>query len=166
VPADAEVGWTQLTDVSQAGLPEADEVREYTFEEADAATLAELGLEQPAEEATPAPPVEAPKPARARTRRPSAGTAKAANGDASEAPKARGGRARRIGVDRSGQAPDAIPRQAGHVGRFSRDARGRGRGDLAALPLRAHQGAVDRLWMQKGRPVGRPSRVAARGQSA
>ena len=42
--ADAAIGWTELDDISQAGSAEADEVREYSFEEADAATLAELGL--------------------------------------------------------------------------------------------------------------------------
>lgn len=40
----AEIGWTELDDISQVGLAEADESREYTFEEADASTLAELGL--------------------------------------------------------------------------------------------------------------------------
>jgi len=41
---DAAIGWTELDDISQAGSAEADEGREYSFEEADAATLAELGL--------------------------------------------------------------------------------------------------------------------------
>jgi uncharacterized LabA/DUF88 family protein len=46
-----EVGWEEFDDLSQ--LDGAEEEREYTFEEADAATLAELGLspeEQPAAE--------------------------------------------------------------------------------------------------------------------
>jgi uncharacterized LabA/DUF88 family protein len=37
-----EIGWTELDDLSQ--LDDLGEEREYTFEEADAATLAELGL--------------------------------------------------------------------------------------------------------------------------
>ena len=67
---EAPIGWTELDDISQAGLTEADEVREYSFEEADAATLAELGL-LPTDEVVAAPepeaPVEeAPKPRRGR----------------------------------------------------------------------------------------------------
>ena len=72
--AEGEVGWTELEDISQAGLPDADEVREYSFEEADAATLAELGLlpggegvaAMTAEVAVEAPAAEAPKPRRGR----------------------------------------------------------------------------------------------------
>jgi len=41
---DGAIGWTEFDDISQVGTAEADEVREYSFEEADAATLAELGL--------------------------------------------------------------------------------------------------------------------------
>jgi uncharacterized LabA/DUF88 family protein len=131
-PAEGEVGWTELEDISQAGLPETDEAREYTFEEADAATLAELGLEQPAEEETPTLAVEAPKPARTRARGPSAGKAKAATGAASQDSKPRGGRGRpaaaapavaadaeapkprrrtaKAGADESAPAADAKPR--------------------------------------------------------
>ena len=65
-PAEGEIGWTELDDISQVGTTESDEPREYTFEEADAATLAELGL-LPTEQATPAPS-ESPKPRRSRTR--------------------------------------------------------------------------------------------------
>jgi len=55
-----EIGWTELDDLSQlediGDLGEPGQEREYTFEEADESTLAELGLlEQP--------PVAAPKPA-------------------------------------------------------------------------------------------------------
>jgi uncharacterized LabA/DUF88 family protein len=72
-----DIGWVELDDLSQLaelegiaadGDPEAD--REYTFEEADAATLAELGIDAepaPADEA--APEAAEKKPARRRTTR-------------------------------------------------------------------------------------------------
>lgn len=68
-----EIGWTELDDVSQAGATDGDEGREYTFEEADEATLAELGLLPAAEDSAPAgdsapAPVDAPKPRRGRGR--------------------------------------------------------------------------------------------------
>jgi len=70
-PAEAEIGWTEVDDISQVGLPEGDESREYSFEEADAATLAELGLAQPDDTVIPIPGDEAavdeaPKPRRGR----------------------------------------------------------------------------------------------------
>jgi len=65
-PVEGEIGWTELDDISQVGATDSDEAREYTFEEADAATLAELGL-LPTETAAP-PAAEAPKPPRSRTR--------------------------------------------------------------------------------------------------
>jgi hypothetical protein len=65
-PAESEIGWTELDDISQVGLPDTDEEREYTFEEADAATLAELGLPAPQEEVVTAPAEEAVKPTRRR----------------------------------------------------------------------------------------------------
>lgn len=67
----APIGWTEVDEISQVGLAEGDEVREYSFEEADAATLAELGLAQP-EGTVIAVPIdepaveEAPKPRRGR----------------------------------------------------------------------------------------------------
>jgi uncharacterized LabA/DUF88 family protein len=113
-PSDAEIGWTELDDISQAGQAEGDELREYSFEEADAATLAELGLsaedvsalatpvsdDRPAPEAKPKrtrkpaaqaaerEPAEAPKPRRAR----SAAASKASKGGAASQakPKPRG----------------------------------------------------------------------------
>ena len=70
----APIGWVELDDISQIGEGElTDEPREYTFEEADPATLAELGL-LPLEEEAPVvaetPTVEAgpAKPRRGRTR--------------------------------------------------------------------------------------------------
>jgi hypothetical protein len=70
-PAEAEIGWTEVDDTSPVGLAEGDEVREYSFEEADAATLAELGLVQPGDTVIVVPvdePAveEAPKPRRGR----------------------------------------------------------------------------------------------------
>ena len=67
-PAEGEIGWTELDDIGQVGQIDAGEVREYTFEEADAETLAELGLMPSGEDAVAAPAAEAPKPRRARTR--------------------------------------------------------------------------------------------------
>ena len=65
-PAPGEIGWVELDDISQIGdLESLDEPREYTFEEADAATLAELGL--PAQE-TQESPVPVARPRRASTR--------------------------------------------------------------------------------------------------
>jgi hypothetical protein len=78
----AEIGWVELDDISQidelANVPLTgdDEEREYTFEEADEATLAELGLLDAApsslapEVVQPAEAVAAP--ARRRTRTPKA----------------------------------------------------------------------------------------------
>ena len=90
-PAE-EIGWEEFDDLSQ--LDGSAEEREYTFEDADAATLAELGLsaednvglEPPAAEEAAAD--EAPKPARrrsTRTRREETPAAEEAASD--EAPK-------------------------------------------------------------------------------
>jgi uncharacterized LabA/DUF88 family protein len=84
---NGEVGWTELDDVSQVGLTDAEEAREYTFEEADEATLAELGL-LPAADAAPA----APKPRRGRA--PASRPAAAAAAAPSPAPAARRSRNR------------------------------------------------------------------------
>jgi uncharacterized LabA/DUF88 family protein len=68
------IGWVELDDISQIGEAElSDEPREYTFEEADPTTLAELGLLPTAEEApavaeTPAVEAGPGKPRRGRTR--------------------------------------------------------------------------------------------------
>ncbi|HJP70372.1 MAG TPA: NYN domain-containing protein [Candidatus Limnocylindria bacterium] len=69
-----EIGWEELDDISQ--LDGADEAREYTFEEADAATLAELGISP--DDVAAETPAEDEKPKR-RTR------AKAAGAPADEA---------------------------------------------------------------------------------
>ncbi|HYJ29861.1 MAG TPA: NYN domain-containing protein, partial [Allosphingosinicella sp.] len=77
--ATEAVGWEEFDDLSQLDGTEAE--REYTFEEADAATLAELGID-PAEVAATEPQAEE-KPKR-RTR----STTKA-DGDAAAKPKSR-----------------------------------------------------------------------------
>jgi uncharacterized LabA/DUF88 family protein len=88
--ADAEIGWTELDDLSQVGQADGDEAREYSFEEADADTLAELGLsaDDVAALATAAPDAGAAtevKPKRA-ARKPSP---KAATDEGAAAPKPR-----------------------------------------------------------------------------
>jgi uncharacterized LabA/DUF88 family protein len=69
-----EIGWVELDDLSQledlGDLGEPGQEREYTFEEADEATLAELGL---LDEAPATAPAAVPKPV---SRRRSRGTAK------------------------------------------------------------------------------------------
>jgi uncharacterized LabA/DUF88 family protein len=86
---DEAIGWEEFDDLSQLdGVPAED--REYTFEEADAATLAELGLsaEDLAALETAAAPAtdesEAPKPRRRTSRAPKdeAATPRAEDGDA------------------------------------------------------------------------------------
>jgi uncharacterized LabA/DUF88 family protein len=93
---EAPIGWTELDDISQAGLADADEVREYSFEEADAATLAELGLlssdevvAAPAMEVAATETAEAPKPRRGRKPAEAAGET-----ESGEAPKPRRSRTR------------------------------------------------------------------------
>ena len=73
-----EVGWEEFDDLGQ--LDGADAEREYTFEEADAATLAELGID-----ATQLTAPEA-EPAEEKPKRRSRSTAKAAD-DAADKPK-------------------------------------------------------------------------------
>jgi uncharacterized LabA/DUF88 family protein len=82
-----EIGWEELDDLSQVDGAETE--REYTFEEADAATLAELGISpEEAESAADAPASEATdaeKPKRrTRARKPQAATS-----DADEKPRRR-----------------------------------------------------------------------------
>jgi uncharacterized LabA/DUF88 family protein len=89
-----EIGWQELDDLSQLG--DLDEARDYAFEEADAATLAELGLtandaaQRPAEssEAMPvgtASEDEAPAETKPRARRPRTTKKSEAEGAASTA---------------------------------------------------------------------------------
>jgi uncharacterized LabA/DUF88 family protein len=105
-PAEAEVGWTEVDDVSQVGLAEGEEVREYSFEEADAATLAELGLSQPDDTVIVVPVdeavvEEAPKPRRGRKPVAAAGDAPS-EAKAAEPAKPRRSRGR---ASSSGTAP-------------------------------------------------------------
>ena len=96
-PAEAEIGWTEVDDISQVALAEGDEVREYSFEEADAATLAELGLAQPADTVIVVPVDEGPADEAAkprRSRKPAAATDAAPDAEASEPAKPRRSRGR------------------------------------------------------------------------
>lgn len=101
-PVEGEVGVTEQSSIADVSPTDGEEVREYTFEEADAATLAELGLPLTANDAA-APAAEAAKPRRGRSR----ATTAAAN-DAAPATDA---------------APDAPPKAPA-----KRGTRGRGRG--------------------------------------
>ncbi|MCA1569123.1 MAG: NYN domain-containing protein [Chloroflexi bacterium] len=94
-PGSEEIGWQEFDDLSE--LDGAGEEREYTFEEADAATLAELGLsadDLAALEASPTEPQpteaeseEAPKPARRRSTRTSQDEPAPTEAASEEAPK-------------------------------------------------------------------------------
>jgi uncharacterized LabA/DUF88 family protein len=103
-PAEAEIGWTELDDISQVGLPDTDEEREYTFEEADAATLAELGLPAPQEEGVTAPSEEAVKPTR---RRSPARAAAEAKPEAAAKPRTRSRRG--ATADAEASTPTEVP---------------------------------------------------------
>jgi uncharacterized LabA/DUF88 family protein len=107
--AEADVGWTELDDMSQVGSAEVDEVREYSFEEADAATLAELGL-LPEDGAAAAPAPEAPgaqAPRPKRSRKPAAARAATKETEAVEAPKPKRGRARPAAATSSSETAPA-----------------------------------------------------------
>ena len=73
-----EIGWEELDDLSQ--LDGADAEREYGFEEADAATLAELGI-SPEDVAAPEAPAEEAKPKRGRAKKADAESAADASAD-------------------------------------------------------------------------------------
>ena len=100
-PTGEEVGWQEFDDISQLGDLEED--RAYTFEEADSATLAELGLldEAPAAPVTEAAE-ESPRPRRSRARK------TATSDDVSEAPaeeKPKRGRPRKAAAAAETDAP-------------------------------------------------------------
>ena len=103
-----EIGWEEFDDLSQ--LDGASEEREYTFEEADATTLAELGLTADDNVGLEAPVVgeaatdEAPKPARRRSTRAARDESPAAETATDEAPKPARRRSTRA---RSDEAPAA-----------------------------------------------------------
>ena len=118
-PVEGEIGWTELDDIAQLGQVDADDVREYTFEEADAETLAELGLMPSGDEAIVTPAAEAAKPRRGRTRAASPVEAEKTpvSEASSEAPKPRRGRTRvpstaaAASVDDATGAPTPKPRR-------------------------------------------------------
>jgi uncharacterized LabA/DUF88 family protein len=106
-----EIGWEEFDDLSQIdGVPT--EEREYTFEEADADTLAELGLsaDDVASIESAAPPAagdgEGPKPRRRSTRAKQAETPEA--GPATEAGEASRPR-RRTTRAKQAETPEAAP---------------------------------------------------------
>jgi uncharacterized LabA/DUF88 family protein len=72
-PSGADITWTEVDDLSQIDgiveMPDLGEDREYTFEEADEATLAELGLLEPGAQA---PGAAAPDDASAQAEQPAA----------------------------------------------------------------------------------------------
>jgi uncharacterized LabA/DUF88 family protein len=115
-----EVGWVELDDLSQ--LDDADELallgddREYTFEEADAETLAELGLDtaQPSQGEGQAEEEAKPKRTRARKAKPET-NAEAEPAEATEA-KPRRTRARKpkaeTGTEASTEEVEAKPKRA------------------------------------------------------
>jgi uncharacterized LabA/DUF88 family protein len=123
--ATGEIGWTELDDISQIDemggvgplTDDAGEEREYTFEEADEATLAELGL-LGGDVATLAEPAEATvseteaKPRRrTRSRKADAeGSAQDAEAE-TEAKPARRTRSRKAADAASEAAPDAAPKR-------------------------------------------------------
>jgi hypothetical protein len=112
-----EIGWEELDDLSQ--LEGADVEREYSFEEADAATLAELGI-SPEDDAAPEAPAEPSadeaKPRRGRARKSTEGPADASADEAkpkrprarkAEAPDAAGDEKPKRGTSRAKKADGA-----------------------------------------------------------
>jgi uncharacterized LabA/DUF88 family protein len=149
-PAAAPIGWEEFDDISQLeGAGDVD--REYSFEEADAATLAELGLtpdDAAAETEAPA------KPTRSRSPRAKAGDAAKADGsdagDGAPKPRTRAPRSRAAakpasGEETGGDEADAAPRRASRPRKSDAEAapasdakpassRGSGRGAAAKAP--------------------------------
>ena len=161
--ADAEIGWTELDDISQVGQADAEEAREYSFEEADAATLAELGLlpsddgaavAAPLTPADEVPAEEAPKPSRGR--RPAKASAEA---EPAEAPKSRRGRSRSAAAAKTpaeDAATGATPKPARRPAKAKADAtaeagapkpRSRSRTKPATEPAPA-EGAEEGIWQR------------------
>jgi uncharacterized LabA/DUF88 family protein len=134
-----EVGWEEFDDLSQ--LDGVDDAREYTFEEADAATLAELGLSVDQAEAAPAEEGEAEAPLD---------------------PDQEGRRCRRH-RGRSGRGREAeAPLDPDQEGRRCRRQRGRaGRGREAEAPLDPDQeGRRCRRHRGRSRPGGEATRTS------
>jgi uncharacterized LabA/DUF88 family protein len=139
-PGAGEIGWVELDDISQIddlGVVDTSdaESREYTFEEADASTLAELGLTQtagPAAEPSAESSSEAPKPRRSRSARPKAAaepSAETAAESSSEAPKPRRSRSAR---PKAAGEPSAESTSEAPKARRSRSARPKAAGEPSA----------------------------------
>jgi uncharacterized LabA/DUF88 family protein len=103
---EEEIGWEEFDDLSQLDGVAVEE-REYTFEEADAATLAELGLSAEELATVQAAPAEeeAPKPRRRSTR----AAAEAAPSTEEKPKRTRSPRARK---DDAATATDETPKRA------------------------------------------------------
>ncbi|MEX2137410.1 MAG: NYN domain-containing protein [Chloroflexota bacterium] len=160
--ADAPIGWTELDDISQVGAADTDEAREYSFEEADAATLAELGL-TPSDEVAAAPASEAPAAQPARARRGRKPVEAPAEPEPVEAPKPRRGRARPAAAAKAPSedaAVSATPKPRGRTAKAkSGDAaeptspkpRSRSRAKPAAEPASVEEsaeGAEEGIWQR------------------
>ena len=104
-----EIVWEEFDDISQLDSP--DDGREYTFEEADAATLAELGIDQPVgdalTEAAPAADAETTKP-----KRRSRSTKKPADGDDKPASRSRRSSTKASAATTTEEAPAADAEEA------------------------------------------------------
>ena len=120
-PAEEAIGWEEFDDLSQLDLGEE---REYTFEEADAATLAELGLSaedvlaEVGEDAAPATEQAATRTPRARSprsRKPAAAADDRPADDEPPKPRRRSPRAAAAAGDAktSGGEAEAAPRRRG-----------------------------------------------------
>lgn len=122
-PADQEIGWEEFDDLSQLDIGEE---REYTFEEADAATLAELGLTTDA--ASPEAGEDAGKHAKPATEQAAART-----------PRARSPRSRKPAAAADDRPADDEPpkprRRSPRAAPAAGDAKTSG-GDAAAAPRR------------------------------
>ena len=146
-----EVGWEEFDDIKQLDGLEAE--REYTFEEADAATLAELGIDP--SDVAPSEAATDEKPKR-RTR----STAKAADGDAEkpEKPKSRARRSTaKPAADVTADA-DARPR--------SRRSRRDGPGRRRRLASDAAPKSKPRSRSSTAKPATNPAEPAATSDSS
>ena len=144
---DEEIGWEELDDLSQIdGLEDVD--REYGFEEADAATLAELGLPLDAEAAHAEVAEPEPKPAR-RSRAKKADTA-----DAEEKP-ARRSRAKK--ADTADAEGEATAKPARRSRAKKADAEAPDGADAEAKPVRRRR--------SRAKPAGEAETTAASASS-
>ena len=154
--ADAAIGWTELDDISQAGSAEADEVREYSFEEADAATLAELGLSSDDVAALAVAEAEAPASTDAKPRRGRKPASTSSETDAKAAKPTRG-RTRAAAKAPSEPAAATAPKPRGRTAKAAKDEpateasapkpRTRSRAKAAPEPAPA-EGAEEGIWQR------------------